>query len=129
MEEVLRIETFLRQTAGSTSTAEIEDIKNRKRREAAEGLIRVQELLEEALKSAEMYANSQKLDIREKNPIDRINEGLKILVESIYNKLYYIDDFIDSPNDIENILAHNIVQVSLEEESNNKLALMKWQIM
>ena len=70
-----------------------------------------------------MYANSQKLDIREKNPIDRINEGLKILVESIYHKLYYIDDFIDSPNDIENILTHNIVQVSLEEESNNKLAL------
>ena len=123
MEEVLRIETFLRQTAGSTSTAEIEDIKNRKRREAAEGLIRVQELLDEALKSADMYANSRKLDIREKNPIDRINEGLKILVESIYHKLYYIDDFIDSTKDIENILAHDIVQVSLEEESNNKLAL------
>ncbi|AEE90721.1 MAG: BREX system P-loop protein BrxC [Tepidanaerobacter acetatoxydans] len=123
MEEVLRIETFLRQTGGSTSTAEIEDIKDRKRREAADGLTRVRELIEEALKSAEMYANSQKLDIREKNPIDRINEGLKILVESIYHKLHYIDNFIDSPRDIENILTHNIVQVSLEEERDNKLAL------
>ena len=30
---------------------------------------------------------------------------------------------MDSAKDIENILAHNIVQASLEEENNNKLAL------
>ena len=68
MEEVIRIETFLRQTGG-TSTAEIEDIKNRKRSEAAKGLIRVQELIEEALKSADMYANSQILISKKKTPL------------------------------------------------------------
>ncbi|WP_286680412.1 BREX system P-loop protein BrxC [Tepidanaerobacter sp. EBM-49] len=123
IEEVLRTEAFLRKTGGSMSTPEIEDIKNRKIRETTTRLNRTKELIKEALKSAEIYANSQKLDIREKNPIDRINEGLKILIEDIYHKLHYIDKFVDSPKDIENILTHNIVQVSLEEENDNKLAL------
>jgi len=123
MEEVLRIEIFLRQTGQSASTPEIEDIRERKRKEEAKGLERVRILLEEALKSAEIYANSQKLDIKEKDPIDRINEGLKILVESIYHKLSYVDHFIESIKDIENILTQDKIQMSLIEENDNKLAL------
>ena len=46
--------------------------------------------LEEALKHAEIYVKGDKVDIKEKNPIDRINEALKKLVNKIYHKLSYM---------------------------------------
>jgi hypothetical protein len=122
MEEVLKIEAYLRKNGGMASTQTMEEIKNRKRSEIGKRKERVKSLLVDALKAAEIYVNSQKLDIREKDPVERINEGLKMLIDCNYTKLGYINSFIDSPGDINRILTQEAVQMSLVEDPN-KLAL------
>ncbi|AOY75381.1 BREX system P-loop protein BrxC [Clostridium formicaceticum] len=123
MEEVLKIQTYLLRKGGSASTSEIEEIKIRKSREVAERKERVKTLVVEALKSADIYANSQKLDIKSKNPIERINEGFKLLIESMYNKLNYITTFVESNKDLNDILLEDNMQVKLTDDVPNKLAV------
>lgn len=123
MEEVLKIQTYLLRKGGSTSASEIEEIKIRKSREVAERKERVKTLLIEALKSADVYANSQKLDIKSKNPIERINEGFKHLIDSMYNKLNYITTFVESNKDLNDILIDSDMQMKLTDDIPNKLAV------
>lgn len=123
MEEVLKIQTYLLRKGGTTSTSEIEEIKIRKSREVAERKERVKTLVIEALKGADIYANSQKLDIKSKNPIERINEGFKTLIESMYNKLNYINTFVESNKDLNDILLEDNMQVKLTDDVPNKLAV------
>ena len=124
MEEVLKIQTYLLRKGGTSATQEIEDIKVRKSREVTERKERVKTLLIEALKEADLFVNSQKLDIKDKSPVDRINDGFKVLIESIYTKLNYVTDFIDTAKELYDILTNDTIQVSLiEEEKANKLAI------
>lgn len=124
MEEVLKIQTYLLRKGGSSSLPEIEEIKIRKSREVAEKKERIRNLLIEALKSADFYANSQKLDIKPKNPVERINEGFKILIESMYNKLNYITTFVESNKDLNDILLENNMQLMIDDGVvPNKLAV------
>lgn len=122
IEEVLKIQTFLRKKGGTASTQTIEDIKTRKSSEVNDRKGRIKDLIINALKLAELYVNSQKLDVREKDPVERINDGFKMLINCLYTKLSYINTFVDSVNDIQNILTQDAVQMALIEEPN-KLAL------
>src|SRR5690606_37945070 len=103
MEDILKIQTYLKRKAGASATEVIEEIKARKSREVAERKDRVESLLVEALKEADFYANMQKIDIKSKNPSERINSGLKVLIDNIYNKLNYITDFIESTKDLHDL--------------------------
>ena len=126
MEIILQIQTYLLRKSGATSTETIEEIKVRKSREVAERKDRVKALLIEALKDAQLYANSQKLDIKSKNPVERINEGLQVLIDSIYNKLGYISHFIDSTKELYDLLFSEDMQIKMfdgDEDVPNKLAL------
>lgn len=125
MEEVLRIQSYLRVKSGTISTQVIEDIKTRKSREVTERKERVKILLIEGLKRAEVFVNSSLLDIKEKTPVDRINDGFKILIDALYNKLNYIKNYTDSPKDLYDVLTKNTVQVNLIEEDPNKLAMQE----
>ena len=122
IEEILRIESFLRKKGGVSLTQKIEEIKDGKRREAAERKNRVILLLTEAIKNADMYANSQKLEIKEKHPAERINDGFKILIEGIYKKLDYIKHFTTT-KDLYDIFADNEQFELNSGETQNKLAL------
>lgn len=123
MEEVLKIQTYLLRKGGVSSTPEIEEIKIRKSGEAAERKERIKALLIEALKSADLYANAQKLDIKAKNPVERINEGFKYLIESMYNKLNYITTFAENNKDLNDILLEDNIQLKLTDDVPNKLAM------
>lgn len=123
MEEILKIQAYLRVKSGTASSQAIEDIKTRKSREVSERKERAKTLLVEGLKTAEIFANSQLLDIKEKNPVERINDGFKILIDNLYNKLNYIKEYIDSPRELQEILSNNNVQVSLIDGEKNKLAI------
>jgi hypothetical protein len=121
-EEILQIETFLHIKGGTSLIQKIEEIKDRKRREQMERKERVKSLLTEAIRNADMYANSQRLEIKEKHPVERINDGFKVLIEGIYTKLGYITCFTTT-KDLYDIFADN-EQISLNGvESPNKLAL------
>ncbi|MED4904264.1 BREX system P-loop protein BrxC [Parageobacillus thermoglucosidasius] len=123
MEEILKIQSYLRINSGIAVSQVIEDIKARKSREVTERKERVKTLLIEALKNAEIYVNSQLLEIKEKNPVDRINDGFRVLIESLYNKLNYVKEFVDSPKELYDLLKEDTVQLSLTDEEENKLAI------
>ncbi|QXE18355.1 BREX system P-loop protein BrxC [Clostridium sp. 001] len=122
MEEILKIQAYLRVKSGTASTQVIEDIKTRKSREVSERKDRVKNLLIEGLKTAEIFANSELLDIKEKNPVERINDAFKTLIDTLYSKLNYIKEYIDSSRELQDILLNNNVQGSFIEEKN-KLAI------
>jgi hypothetical protein len=77
------------------------------------------------LKEADFYVNMQKIDIKSKNSIERINSGLKILIDNIYDKLNYITDFIESTKELHDLLFDENTQINIfgEEEIPNKLAI------
>lgn len=123
MEEILKIQTYMLRKGGTKSTSEIEEIKIRKGREVTERKERVRNLLIDALKSADVFANSQKLDIKSKHPIERMNDGFKLLIEGMYNKLNYINTFVESNKDLNDILLNNDMQMKLTDDVPNKLAV------
>ncbi len=125
MEVICKIQTYLTRKGGSSSTAESEEINNRKARELGDRKDRVRSLLIEALKEADFYANSQKIDLKSKNPVERINNGLKVLIDGIYHKLNYITSFIESSKELQDIVLQQETQLKLvsDEDDTNKLAM------
>jgi hypothetical protein len=125
MEDILKIQAYLLRKGGTASTEVIEEIRIRKSREVGERIDRVKSLLVEALKEANFYVNMQKLDLKSKNPVERINSGLKVLIDNIYNKLNYITHFIESTKELTDLLFSEDSQIKIfgGNEVPNKLAL------
>ncbi|MBZ2174150.1 BREX system P-loop protein BrxC [Schnuerera sp. xch1] len=123
IEEILKIETYLRRKGGNKTTSEKEEIRIRKSREVSERKERVNNLLIEAIKYADIYASSQKLNIKSKNPMERINEGFKTLINNKFDKLNYITTFIESKKELNDILQEADVQMKLIDDTPNKLAV------
>lgn len=113
MEEVLKIQAYLRIKSGTSVSQAIEDIKSRKTREVTERSERITTLLTEALSSAEVFVSSQQLEINRKNPTDRINEAFRMLIKSLYNKLDYVTEFVGSPRELQD-LAVSSTQLSMD---------------
>lgn len=122
LEDVLKIQTYLRKTGGVAGSVTMEEIIARKGGEVADRLNRVRDLLVHALYGAELYVNSQKLAVKEKEPTARLNEGIRSLINANYTKLDYINTFIESEGAIAEILYKDAVQLNIIEEPN-KLAL------
>jgi hypothetical protein len=125
MEDIYKIQTYLTRKGGSSVTAEIEAIKIRKAQEVVKRKERVHSLLIDALQEADFYAHSQKINLQSKNPVERISNGLRVLIDGIFNKLSYIDSFIESNKELQDILLEEESQLTVEssEDVPNKLAL------
>ncbi|WP_066893479.1 BREX system P-loop protein BrxC [Clostridium nigeriense] len=123
IENALKIDAYLRLKGGAKSTTAIEDIKSKKGREREDRIKRAKFLIEEALRSAEVYVNGSLLDIKEKSGVDRINEGLRALVDSKYNKLNYVKEFKDNTKDLFDIMETKLNQMSLVDNDPNRLAV------
>ena len=123
IEYVLKIDAYLRLKSGSKSSNAIEDIKSKKIREREDRVKRATLLIEEALRSAEIYVNGSLLDIKEKGALDRINEGLKALIDSKYNKINYVKEFKESTKDLFDIMDTRLNQMSLIDSDPNRLAI------
>lgn len=125
MTEILRIQAYLKIKSGTAASQAIEDIKVRKSREANERKDRVHTYVTEALKHAEIFVNSQQLDVKEKNPVERINDAFKVLIDNLYNKLHYVKKFIDTAKQLNELLVENTTQLTLsgDNEDVNQLAV------
>ncbi|MGL4874346.1 MAG: BREX system P-loop protein BrxC [Clostridium sp.] len=123
IEDVLKIDAYLRMKGGTKSTTVIEDIKSKKGREREERLRRAKFLIGEALRTSEIYVNGSLLDIKEKSGIDKINEGLRALIDSKYNKLNYIKEFKENTKDLYDIIESKFNQMSLVDKDANRLAV------
>src|SRR5699024_7165570 len=79
--------------------------------------------LTEALKSAEIFVNSQQMDINKKNPVDRINDAFRTLIKTLYNKLDYVTEFVDTPKELQEII-NSSTQLSMDSNNDvNHLAI------
>lgn len=124
MEEILKIQAYLKVKSGTSNSQTIEDIKTRKSREVTDRKERIRTHLTEALKIASIYVNSQALEVKEKSPVDRINEAFKALINNIYNKLTYVNEFVDTTKQLNDILQESTTQLSLNDGNElNKLAI------
>lgn len=126
MEEILKIQSYLKINSGTAVAQTIEDIKSRKSREVTDRKGRLKTQLTEALKSAEIYVNSQLLEVKEKNPVDRINDAFKVLIDALYSKLNYITKHVDTVKQLHDVLQDHTVQLSLSNtEEPNRLAIQE----
>lgn len=123
IENVLKIDAYLRLKGGTKSTTSIEDIKTKKSREREERLKRAKFLIEDSLRTSEIYVNGTLLELKEKSGVDKINEGLKSLIDSKYNKINYIKEFKDSSKDLFDIMDAKLNQISLVDNDPNRLAV------
>ena len=126
MEQAMQIERFIRKNSGVTSTDSVEDIKSSKIREGKQRVERCKELITESLRKAALYVNSNRLDIREKPPEQRISDALKALVETIYTKQSYIVSPFLSTDSLRKILTAKDNQLTLggvQPNEPNHLAL------
>lgn len=124
MKDVLQIQTYLLRKGGSGSAPEIEEIKVRKQREITERKKRITDLINENLKHAEIYTNGQKLDIKVKHSLERINDAFKYMIENLYNKLAYIDSEVDSTKELFHIITGDNAQLTIiDEKQPNRLAV------
>lgn len=123
MLEIEKIQAYLRIKSGTAVSQVIEDIKTRKSREVSDRKERIKTYLTEALKSAEVFVNSQQMDIQKKNPVDRINDAFRTLVKTLYNKLDYVTVFTDTTKEVEDIIQSS-TQLSMDsKDEDNHLAL------
>ena len=119
----LQIEKFLRYDATNTVT-KYEQIKEAKKVELREHNAAARLFLEEALKSASIYVNGDKLSTTSKDVTARINDALGKLVSTVYHKLIYIDT-ATSESDIRKLLTDKHTQLTLDgtKTTPNSLAL------
>lgn len=87
--ELLQINKYLTKHSAELSQRS-KSILIAKQQEVSEKRERIKLFLEEALKHADIYVKGDKVDIKEKNPTDRINDALNKLVKKIYHKLHYM---------------------------------------
>ncbi|HDX9577015.1 TPA: BREX system P-loop protein BrxC [Bacillus pseudomycoides] len=124
MTEILKIQAYLKIKSGTAVSQAIEDIKVRKSREVTERKERIRTYVTEALKHANIFVNSQLLDVKEKNPVERMNDAFKVLIDTLYNKLYYVKTFVDTTKQLNELFVENTTQLTLtDEEDPNSLAL------
>ena len=88
--QYLKIEKFLRLNT-STQLAKYETIKEAKRVEMRERNANAKLYLTESLKKATIYVNGDVARVSAKEVSSRITEALGRLVQTVYNKLSYID--------------------------------------
>ncbi len=119
----LKIEKFIRYDATNTVT-KYEQIKEAKKVEMRERSANARLFLEEALRSADIYVNGDKISPAAKEISSRINEALGKLVESVYHKLTYIDAGMGE-NELRRLFKTGAQEVTLydKKDSQNKLAL------
>jgi len=122
VEETLKIQAYLRLKSGSTISQTIEDIKTRKAREITTRFDRAKVIMVEGLRTAEIYVGSQLLEIKEKNPVERLNDAFRVLVDTLYHKINYVLAFVDTDEELYDILQQQTVQLPLMENDPNKLA-------
>ena len=129
MHEALKIERFDKLKKPNVTQGSYKIILAEKQEEAGQRRKRARAMLEEAVYRGRHYVNGEKVEPRGASARERINNSLKILVESVYTKLPYIVDFSDSDADIHNILQSKQNQVTLMGQDSDPNHLASQEVM
>ena len=118
----IQIYKYLNKNASGAQDS-FESIRRAKEDERLEKKDRIRIYIEEALKNADIYVNGDKAVINAKEASSRIDEAMRKLVETQYNKLTYMETAPEL-SDIAHVLRDDGGQITLgvEDTTPNKLA-------
>ena len=110
LEEVKRIEKYIKQRNVAQLPETIRKIIQGKQSEAKEREKTALLLLKEAIVKGTFYIAGERCSVRTSNAKEALDEAMAILVESVYGKLNYVDTFAQNDSDIQGILNSNETQ-------------------
>ena len=122
IEQSLKIEKYLRKRNQQNKSNTYEDIISRIQREQTSRKKRIQSQIEDSLGQAKVFVRNQILDINVSDPVKKIDQSFKVLIEDIYNKLNYINKHYKSQRDLDELIKRDKLQLELDKNKNNKLA-------
>lgn len=114
-----KIDTFKRNNAATMSSS-IAEIMDKKIREASERRKRAENDIRHRLKEATIYANSNRLNIHEKDAKDRVFEAVEQQVKNRYYKLNLVKDYYDNNVAISTVLNRKIELFDSFDMDRNK---------
>jgi G3E family GTPase len=124
IKEVLRTEKFITRKNSINNPQNIQDIIDAKGKELGGRRERIKSLLETALTEAEVYAFSQRQEVKGGSARERISAALELLVKNEYKKLSYIKNPLTEERQIAQILRSNDLElINLQQDGDEKAAL------
>ncbi|MDR7870705.1 MAG: BREX system P-loop protein BrxC [Tissierellaceae bacterium] len=120
LEEVLRVNEYTRTLNINELAASKRLIINGKIDEERTRRARVRENLEDAIKSATIYIDGEKIEKKGSLVKEIINNGMKVLTDSVYTKLTYVNKFIKNKDELQDILNIDSQQVNMDDSLVNK---------
>ncbi|TDQ04055.1 hypothetical protein C7957_102150 [Halanaerobium saccharolyticum] len=122
IEQFLKIRKYLTKRGSQNKTNTYEDIIARIQNEQTNRLKRIESLIENNLGESKIFVKNSSPDIGTTDPVKKINDSFKYLIESIYEKLNYINKHYESQSDLDDLINSDKLQLELGENKNNKLA-------
>lgn len=124
IKEILRTEKYINRKNSINNPQNIQDIIDAKGKELGGRRNRVKDLLETALLEAEVYAFSQRQEVKGSSARERISAALELLVKNEYKKLPYIKNPFAEERQIAQILrADDLELINLQQDGDEKAAL------
>ncbi|NLW23292.1 MAG: BREX system P-loop protein BrxC [Tissierellia bacterium] len=125
LKEILKVIEYTRPLNMDLLPPNKQLIINGKKAEERTRRNRVRDNLEYAIKNAHFYVNGEKITPKGSTVKEIINNAMKILTESVYTKLSYINKFITSIDELQGILDKDYEEISIDDNlvDNNALAL------
>lgn len=109
IEELVRankISIFKRNNSAAMSAA-LAEIMSKKSAEYSDRMKRAEAIIRQSLRTAPLYLNGARLDIREKDGKDRIFDALKEIVKQDYYKLGLVSYFYNDQRAVSEVLEEN----------------------
>lgn len=110
LEEVKRIEKYIKQRNVAQLPETIRKIIQGKQAEAKEREKTAMLLLKEAIVKGSFYIAGERLAVRTSNAKEALDDAMTMLVESVYGKLNYVDSYAQGDADIQQILSSSETQ-------------------
>lgn len=126
MEESLKISEYRSKTNISQLPENMQNILNNKGAEANDRKRRVKNLLEDAIKEATFFINGSKSVIKGSTVKEKMNTAFRLLVDNVYTKMGYVNEYLAAERDLIPILASDNTQISMDaslETDPNALAI------
>lgn len=115
-----KIATFKRNNSATMSVA-LTEIMSKKSAEYSERLKRAEDIIRQVLRTAPIYLNGTKLDIKEKDAKDRLTDALRAMVKQDYYKLDLVSYFYSDQKAISEVLddgGQNFFATEITDEAN-----------
>ncbi len=113
-----KIATFKRNNSATMSAA-LTEIMSKKSAELSDRIKRAEDIIRASLRTAPIYLDGKKLDIKQKDGKDRLQDALKEMVEHEYFKLSLVSYFYQDQRSIIAMLNDNNISLTGDDISND----------